>query len=1189
MGVRLILGRAGSGKTYSCLEAIRARLADALNEGPRLILLVPEQAALQMERALLADERLAGLGRCDVVSFRRLAHRILQRVGGGMPGVLTPTGRTMVLRSLAARHRGRLREFGAVGLRSGFLDALARAIVELIQEAVPIERLEAAAQQAESGRDPSAARLGDLAVMYRAYLEYLGDRHVDPEGMLDLARARMDVAPWLTGACVWVDGFAGFTRQQVRLLAAQAARSAEMTVSLLVDPEEPRTVEQDGVPDRLSIFSRTQRTMADLQESLRDAGVAIEAPARLSPARPPRFRSPELARLERNLFRARGTHAGGDPPSSAAAAGVRVVQAADRRAEVQAVAREVRRLALDRTAPLRYREIAIIVRDLEPYHDLISSALRERGIPFFIDRRRSVSHHPLVEWVRAALALRGDAATAASAIAPMLKTGLTPLTDGAADALENYVLAHGLLRVAAWRGDDWTMPVRPHDRDDEPLPTERQMLAEINAARRAIAEAIGDWWRADDASARTTATCRAQATELMALSKRMNVAARLADWSDAAQRRGDADESQEHTQVWTELVRLLDELVAALGDEPLTHGEFREIVEAGLAGLDVGLVPPTIDQVLVSQIERSRHPPIRAAFLIGFSDGVFPRVASEDDLLGDAERALLEAQGATIRGGRATRLLDERMLAYIAVTRPSERLWISFPIADESGRPMSPSPYLPYVRAALGDSCPPIAVVQAGSAEPDSCDTPGEVAAALGMALRRIAVCGESPASLGDTDMRWLRLYEAARRDPRLHPALQRSLPALAPPEQATLDVAAITALYGRQKPMSVSRIEAFAQCPYRYFAHYELRLRERATAEPDVRVLGSLSHHVLEQFVNDLIESNERLSDLSDTELADRLTRIADAAALVHAQRVGGDESEPQRLARQITRELPPAVQAQRRLAEGGLEPAAVERTFGLHGEDALPPLRLRTPKGRDVVFRGRVDRIDLHRAASGIDAYVFDYKSARSQRLSLDHVLHGVALQLVSYLLVLRDHPAAIGGRPVRPVGAFYVPLRAALQAVDHPCKAEAADFDPLKPYQPRGVIDFDGLLRLEPQLREGGRSRRFSAHVKKGGGLGNEDTTDTLTSENFTTLLDFVRRKLGELTDALLDGDIRIAPARIGNELACTHCEFRAVCRFEYASGFARVLPRRGRKAAMDEMAGRTPRPLSSDTDADAGDDA
>lgn len=1152
MAVRFVLGRAGTGKTQACLSEIRGELRERLVGTPSLILLVPEQAALQMERLLLAGGGLPGLGRCEVLSFRRLAHRVLNAAGRALPMVLSPIGREMVLRDLLARNRAGLREFGGVALRPGFVAELGRTIVELLQESVSPERLLGQAEACRAAGNPSADRLHDVGVMYQRYMQYLGSERVDPEGVLDLARWHLDRAPWLRGCRMWVDGFAGFTGEQVRLLVELCRGAGHATITFLVDPGRTAIAREGEPVDPIGLFARTERTACGLRDALLAAGIELEAPDVLTPALPPRFRAIALSRLEAGLF---GRDAAA--PDEAGDA-VRFLAAPDRRAEARAVAAEIRRLARREGEPLLYRDIAVIVRDLEPYHDLLSAALGEHGVPFFIDRRRPTSHHPLVEAVRALLRLRGANPGRAAAIPFLLKTGLMPLDDAAADLLENYQLMHGLDDVSAWTKGAWAHPVFDAEPGARSGVVEEEAIRRINAARHALVSALGDWWTGEAAG-----TCRELASGLVAALVRLGAPAALATWSAAAADAGDLDRSQEHAQVWTDLAELLDELVNALGNTAMTMSEFREVTEAGLADFSLGLVPPTLDQVLVSSIERSRHPPVRAAFVMGFSDGAFPHHHRGVELLDDAEREWLEGGGVKLGPGRRARLLDERMLAYIAVTRPSERLWVSYPSADDEGRAMQPSPYLADCLRALGWEQNAVESLRAAAELPRVAEvsTAGELAAGLAVALRGMA---ERPGEANEDGPAWLAVYDEIRAG-RFAEA-ENALRALAPAGAAILSAEAIRLLHGQTLATSVSRLEAFARCPFQHFARYELRLSPRREHEVGAQHFGRLYHAMLEEFVNVLTYNGENLADLTAQQIADRLGQIADAAVKAIDEASPLDPAAKKILLARGSRDLAVSIRSQQARARPGLAPRSTERSFGLDVPGALPAIELKTPKGRRVRLRGRIDRVDMVREPKRGEtlAVVFDYKRSDKNRLRLDEAMHGLALQLLAYLLVLKDHGTSVASAGVRPVGAFYLPLVTGFQSVAHPSEAK----DALRPFMPRGLFDFDALPALEPDLKEGA-SALFSARINKGGGSGRARHLDTASRPAFEQILEKVREKLGELADRIIDGEIRVAPAIYRDRLPCEQCEYRAVCRFEYSSGLAVRLPMIERKDMLKQF--------------------
>ncbi len=1193
MAVRLIAGRAGSGKTHWCQAQIRDALAGSAVEGPRLVMLVPEQAALQMERGLLSLSPTPALGRCDVLSFRRLAHRILNDTPGTMPTVLTPIGRRMALRHIITKHRKSLREFGKMADRGGAMAALARTIGELLQEDVSPEQLEEAARATTDRHDPCDTRIGDLALLYRAYLDYLGSDRVDPDGVLDLARTRLCDVPWVHDALIWIDGFAGLTQQQVRMITVLAGLSPHVDIGLLLDPTRGRAKNPDGPPDDLSLFARTERTWFTLLRALYEAGIPIDEPVLLDGSPPPRYAAAEpLARLERYLFagtvpRSGSQHHRGignkcgtgvspvEPParrrchktgvasSSTNTQSVRLVCTSDRRTEVEAAVSAIVDLVQRSESPLRYRDIAIIVRNLDPYHEILSATLAAHGISFFIDRRRPTYHHPLVHLVRAAMAMHGSGSFD-QAVVMLLKTGLSGFDDDAADALENYVLACGLVSAETWLAP-WTHPASP-DRPDTPASREATQQAE--ESRQAFVRVVGDWWPKPADAQQGHPACRTWVKRLYALLERLGVSDRLSAWCDEAEARGDLDEAAEHEHVWTDIIRLLDQLVETLGDERMTGRQFRDVLESGLSEFTLGLVPATLDQVLVGSIERSRHPAIRAAFVLGFGDGQFPARMSEDAILGDDERLRLEQSGIPLGQTHARRLLDERMLAYIALTRPSEYLWISYPENDESGKPLGPTPYWDSIRCVLPDV--PMEKVSAES--PASISMASQLAGSLALQMR--SWCGGArPTDSVATDV-WPALYAWARTAGPVVSKVSAAMSALAPPRRAVLSAASTASLWSSPYRTSVTRLERFAQCPFQHFVTHGLSLRERPQHKIDALDLGRLYHTILEQFVNELIETDARLGEMSPGDIARNLSRLCRDVVPQYAQEVRMEPHEQHAAVWRGDHELPPAVTGEKTTTGiTQLRPVATEQSFGDMPGDALPSLELKLARGRSVAVRGVIDRVDVVQAGDAALAVVFDYKRRLSRRLQLEEVYHGLALQLLAYLLVIRDHGKRLVGCEVIPGGAFYLPLLGDFKRIEHPDEVEEAALDVFKPFRPRGVVDFDWIDQIEPTFKVGW-SDAFAVYRKKDSLLGHQDSSDAVESGVMPRLIEHVRLKMAELAEDWLSGNIAVIPARLGKQTPCSWCAYRTVCRIEYATRETRVLRKMNRSEVLAELADERP---------------
>lgn len=1171
MGVRFITGRAGSGKTHHCQREVCAELQPSLTDGPKLIVLVPEQAALQMERGLLGmlqPLNILALGRCEVLSFRRLAGRILSETAGPSPTPLTALGRQMALRLLMSRHRKSLREFERVADRSTFIAEISRGIGELLQEAVTIDQLDAAAKAADDAGDPTAARLHDAALIYRAYLDFLSDERVDPEGVLDLARSRLAGADWLRGARVYMDGFAGLTRQQLRMIVSLAQIASHVDIALLLDPAAALAKPDDAEDTQL--FARTQQTYAAIVHALLEHGIAIEPPLKLTPNPLPRFaRAPDLARLEKQVFTAPPMVKVPDEQSSDmntenSSRALRIVRCRDRRSEVSFAVRTIVDLTQREQTPLRYREIAIIVRDLAPYHDILSAELRAHGVPFFIDRRRPTHHHALIELARGLVALNGGGRFDETMIR-ILKTGLCGLDDDRIDAIENHVLAFNLCSPAQW-SRAWLQieSVRRHpDDENEVQRSASRRPLEIDADRSGLIAALEPLWPGERGKFGHPA-CSTWIRRMYEVLKRLRVTEALNDWRLAAIAQGDLDEAAEHEHAWSQLVSLLEELDAGLGDEPMTGRQFREVVEAGLSEFSLGLTPPTLDQVLVGSIERSRHPPVRAAIVLGMCEGGFPARLRDDTIFGDAERAFLSANHAPLGRTRVDLLLDERALAYIAVTRPSEQLLICYPESDTAGRPLEPSPFVNDILGAM----PSVRIESADHDGIEQISRASELCGRMNLALNEWCLNRKSDAETAA----WLALYEWLRMsaDSGVKRAARAALRALAPVEDATLTAAAQAALWPPPYRTSVTQLEAMAACPYRHFARYGLNLTERVEHEVSPLHLGNLYHEVLEQFVNELIETGVSLKDLSDDEIQSRLSALCQSALPYYVEQLGLSDAQRERIEWRAKRELPFALRGHRAtIGLTKLAPNLTEKSFGRGRKDDLPALEL-TVGEATVLVRGKIDRVDFVRESTARLAVVFDYKRAYGRRLLLDAAFHGLAMQLVAYLLVLRDAGEKSKDVYIVPGGAFFLPLLSGHTRVLHPTKADEEEFDPFRDIRPRGIIDFDWINEIDPAMAKGA-SAAFMAKRKKDGTISNVNASDAVPGGVLPALIEHVRTKMTELASDWINGDIRVLPYRHGNAMPCGNCPYRPVCRFEYGVQPIRSLELMSREAVIQKLTG------------------
>ncbi len=1167
MSVRFIIGRAGTGKTYHCLKTLRTHLRQDPVDGPRLIFLVPEQAGLQMEQAILDDKDVPVAHRANVFSFQRLAFKVMQDVGESSQQAISDTARVMVVTHLFRTLSSQLRYYQKVDRLSGFCSDVALIIKELVQDGVTPEQLDSASIVHENDASQQATKIHDLQLIYKAYLDYLGEGLVDPSQYLEIARRHFSTCDWLCGAHVWVDGFASLSGQETTTLVELAKWASHLDITLLADAQDFITSQRNTQPKVVSeLFRRMHATYSDMERAFVSAGIELQPALLLRPKIPPRYSGhPTIAQIEQNLFTSQAaiasTPAGSTPD-------VELVELPSRRLEAYYAASRICDWVQRKQNPLRYRDIAIIVRNLDHYHHLIAAALASNNIPYFIDHRRSLAHHPLIMLLGTSVQLADDGFSM-DTVRALLKTGLLPICHEEADELENHLLAHGIEGRAHWMDAHWpslssNAPSTNRSSRNKPNPHERASLDRIDRSRQAFVSALAPWFELDAAT--HTKTGSEWATWLRDWLDTLNIETQLLQWSEEAQDNGDVDQAAEHRQVWRDVQTFFDELALAFEHETLTITDLASTLEQGLGALTLGIAPPMIDQVLVGAIERSRHPEVKAVLLLGFNDGVFPQPATENAILNDDDRAMLEQAGVPTRSSARDRTLDESMLAYVALTRASESLVVTYATSDENSKSLRPSPYVnALLRAQPG-------LVSHHIHDPIQHRQSWDIGTSSDLAGRLAMEFRMRPAIEDDqTQSRifWNELYESLRSELRNDPGCQLAFQAIDAPRTTSINQQAAAKLRDKTLHTSVSRLETHATCPFKYFANYDLDLRERPQAALKATDIGTIYHAVLEDFFGCLVTKQQRLSDFSEAQVSDQLQQSWERVSVQFNTHGATARTKDAFTMDRTPAALMRVLLTQRQLAmAGAYKTIACELAFGFNPEDSLPALELTTPKGRSVALKGYIDRVDI--ATSGDELYgiVVDYKRTRNKKLDLSSVYHGLSLQLMSYLLVLEAHGRQLAGKPIKPLAGLYISLLTNYEKLDHPADHETITDRIAKASKPRGLLQVDQYDLLDNNKRIGW-SDLYSVFLKKDGSLGHVDQGDAVDEIGLNAILRHTKDTLGALADNIYDGLVAVKPYRLGTSSPCTWCSFGSVCRFELGLCEARFLDRMKRSDVLSRI--------------------
>jgi ATP-dependent helicase/nuclease subunit B len=1123
---RFLLGPAGSGKTFRCLAEARAALAKN-PAGDPLVFLAPKQATFQLERQLLAGGPLAGYTRLQIFSFERLARFVLEQLGVTPPEFLSDEGRVMVLRALLLRHADGLKLFRQSARRPGFAQELGKLLNELQQHQFTPAKLRTLAA-ANSLRRELRDKLHDLALLLEKYAAWLGEHELqDANNLLDFAADALRNEFKIKNSKfkiegLWLDGFAEMTPQELDLLAAILPLCESATLAFCLDESSL----QSGSQNWLSIWNVVNKTFQQCRaraENLPGGKIEIEMLPRNSIK--DRFaENIELGNLEK--FWVQPPHA--PEKLKIQNSKLKIICCANPEAEAVFAAREILKFV---RAGNRFRDCAILVRNLENYHKPLAREFRRYQIPFFLDRRESVAHHPLAELTRSALRTvafdwRQDDLFAA------LKSGFCACDETEIDRLENAALEFG------WRGKKWREPL-----PDESLERLRQ---KILPPFENIFARLGE--------IKFQPTGAQIAGVLRELWNELEVGRQLENWSDAIcagstiQRFNNS--TNLHATVFEQMNSWLDNLALAFPREKLPLRDWLPVLEAGLANLTVGVVPPVLDEVLIGAVDRARNPDLKFALVLGVNETIFPAAPTLPVILTGADRDELESQKIALGPDLYEQISRERFLGYIACTRAGEKLLLTFSRQSADGKTLNPSPFI----AQLQQIFPTLETEDfQNKIELADAQHANEIVAPL------LEFCSSGRESAHFSQSRLTSAVTNEWRELLELPALaglKNSLGELREPNpEENLSPAFAEKLYGPVLRTSVSRLEEFASCPFRFFVRSGLRAEERKVFELDARERGSFQHDVLKKFHDELQSEKLLWRDLTPAQARERIGKIADG--LIKNFRGGLLRESAQSLfaARAMTESLQNFIEVTVGWLreQNDFDPLHAELDFGTGN---APALGIDLDGGKKLALKGRIDRVDLwHDEKSGDAlALVLDYK-AGGKKLDALLVEHGIQLQLLAYLSVLRrwKNPKEIFGvKQLIPAGVFYVNLRGQFDSGTREEILAGAEESRRAAYRHTGRFDAGVLEKLD---RKHARDQ-FNYRLTDAGKL-YANSVEALPRAEFDALLDRVENQLRDFGNAIFSGVANVDPYKKGKQVPCEFCDYRAACRIDPWTHSYRVL--------------------------------
>lgn len=1136
MALQFILGGSGAGKSYYLYHKI---IEESMkDEKTNYLVIVPEQFTMETQKDFVTMHPRHGIMNIDVLSFMRLAYRIIEETGKGRRPVLEDAGKMMVLLRVLEEKKSELVYFKSNIKKPGFVDEMKSLLSELYQYSVNEEQLEYMISLAEK-KPMLKGKLKDILTIYRGFREFMEEKYITLEEIMDVLYDALEESGIVKDCVIALDGFTGFTPSQYKVLERLISQAKMVYVTITVDEREDIT--RRG--EEYKLFHLSKTTLYKFFEMAKDLRVELLDPIYPSKGREQLYRflnNGPMGALERNLFRYPWTSY--ELPQES----ISIHSLKNPRQEVRFAVEKIKSLV--RQKGCRYRDFGVVTGDMEGYGKIIEREFTAGGVPFFLDSKRNILENPMVVMILGVLEAAERNMDYESTFY-YIRCGMLSISYEEIDKLDNYVRALGIRGFKKWE--------KPFSRVYEGI--EKEDLEELNVIRNKVMEGL---LPARELFFRGKQKVISYAQSLYDFILHHEAFEKLLKFQELFLKNGEDLKAKEYDQVYQKVMEVLERTVELLGEEELSIREFADLLKTGFGKAEVGLIPSRVDQVMAGDMERTRLKDIKVLFFLGVNDGVIPKGVQGGGILSDAERELLKDKKIELAPGTREKVYTEQFYLYLNLTKPSDQLFLTYCNVANSGKTAKPS----YLVGRILKMFPDMEIIEEEEKSPS---LEGILGCDKGMEYLLSGILRWE-----EEDVYWDKLYSFYMEHKEEYPDVIRYIEAGARgAEASSISKAVAKALYGENMVGSITRLEQFAACACAHFLSYGLKLKERKEFKLEAPDMGNIFHSALELFSKKLEMNGLTWQSVSEEEWSLLGEECAREIASEYGNTILHSSRRNEYMIERISRILKRTLWAiTRQLKAGDFIPKGYELSFSYL--DHLDSLSIPLNGHHKMTLTGRIDRMDVWEEDENIYVKVVDYKSGK-KAFDIVDLYYGLQLQLVVYMgtaleKTQKDYP----DKNVVPAGVFYYHID---DPVVDKTSEEFLEDSILKELKVNGLVNgeekivkaLDHNFSGEEGLMPGVKSVYIPVETLKDGSL--SKNSSVAFTKDFKNLTAFARKTMKKLGDEILDGKTEANPYQLGDRTACDYCKFDGVCGFDkrlYGNSY-RVLAKKSKDEIWREI--------------------
>ena len=1089
MGLRIIYGKPGSGKSQFCFSEI----AKLIDKKESIFIITPEQFSFTAERKLMEAVNKDAVINAEVITLTRMAYRVLNDIGGEIKQSLSKCGKAMLVYSILNKHK---KELEFLGKSDENIDLVIRTITEFKKHGITINNLKDEVEKTQNAY--LKTKLSDMILLYENFENKIIDNYIDDTDLLTILAKHLDEVEFIKNSIIYIDEFAGFTHQEYEIIKGLIKHAKQVNITICIDNLNP------AVNPDTDIYYSNKITLYKLIDLVNENNFKLEEPVFLKDQY--RFKTKELKHLANNIYEIQSTKYEENVEN------IQLFLAKNPYSEIENIAKEIKKLVRDKK--IRYKDISIITKNIDTYASLVRAIFKQYEIPVFIDEKRDLNQNIIIQYVLSILEILVRNFSSESVFS-YIKLGFCEIDEDEIFKLENYCNKWGI-KQNKWKKD---FNIEVEDK------SKKQEVERLNELRKQIIMPLIELKE----SIKKEKTAINITKSLYEFIQNQKIEEKVISRISKLEEEKNIDLANEYKSSYQVLIEILDEIVLIFNEEKVSLDNYSKILKIGLKNSGLGKIPGTQDQVTFGDVNRSRSHKVQNIFIIGLNDGSFPSINKDEGFFNDLDREELKQDRIELAKGTLEQLYEDNFNIYKAFTTAENQLYLSYVSTDSESKSLRPSMLINKIKKMFPKLIEKSDVINKKYDLFNKEVTYEELIENIDK-IRS----GES------IDKIWYEIYNYYKSQNEWKEKLFEDLEGLKYsnlPNQ--IKKANIDKLYGNKLNTSVSQLERYRSCPFSYYLQYGLKLKEKEELKIQSFNTGSFMHETIDEFFEYVREEQILLTQIEEEQIKEIVSQIIDKNLNLSKNYIFTATAKYKVLVKRLKRIVSKALKyIIETLIYSDFDIEGTEIEFNKKGK--YPPIVLELDNGKKVEITGKIDRIDTADSDDGKYLRIIDYKSS-SKNIDLNEVYAGLQIQLLTYT------DAICKAEDIMPAGVFYFSLLEQMIKADKKVSDEEIEDMIRKNFRMKGLILADvKIIKMNDNTLKTGSSKMVPAAITQSGTV-NEKWTNGVNKEQFKILQDYIDKTIKDISKEILSGKIDLKPYNKKGKTPCEYCSYKSICGF------------------------------------------